>query len=389
MRAGARVCVYVLQISVAFVCSVLPPLPTGELQQQQQQFHSNGRLGAGEAVPPSGAEEELPRIEEPGGATEALSPVQQALRRSIFGEFKVRRTLNFDMQNPAKSSESDDPVSPRGKEEAHSVGTYPDTNTGPAGSPKLSSRNSSNRRRPPPPPPPMSAESVLSSEPGTENRVPLMVPLEPAEHQWLVQCAAGRWNHVLGLLMQDSQMATKRDFTSGFTVLHWAAKCGDSRMLVTVLDLARQAGVDVNVDARSHGGYTPLHVAALHGQDYIVTILVAECGANVGARDNSGRRAYHYLRPGAAASLREMLGQPRVPQQERVQKQHREEPELLPLEPSRGRLHSISRLFQPHTAEHKRKHKQRPSISSSIFTFHSEDAALSPTEEKEEEEQLH
>lgn len=266
------------------------------------------------------------------------------------------------------------------------MGTHPDINTSPAGSPKLSSRNSSNRRRPLPPP--MSAESALSSELGSENRVPSMVPLEPAEHQWLVQCAAGRWNHVLGLLMQDSQMATKRDFTSGFTVLHWAAKCGNSRMLVTVLDMARQAGIDVDVDARSHGGYTPLHVATLHGQDYIVTILVVECGANVGARDNSGRRAYHYLRPGAAASLRKMLGQSRVPQRVRVpQQQQREEHELLPLEPGRGRLHSISRLFQSHTVEHKRKHKQRPSISSSIFSFHSEDVALSPTEEKEE--QLH
>lgn len=296
----------------------------------------------------------------------------------------------FSLQKPPKSScvysEPDDPLSPRSSMEAHSVGIHPDTNTDPPGSPTLSSRNSSSRRRPPPPP--MSTENAASSEPGSDNRVLSAVPLEPAEHQWLVQCAAGHWNHVLGLLMQDSLMATKRDFTSGFTVLHWAAKCGDSHMLITILDMARRGGVDVDVDVRSHGGYTPLHVAVLHGQDYVVSILVGECSANVGARDNSGRRAYHYLRPGAAASLRKMLGQPRVPQRERIPQQERsEENELLPLEPSRGRLHSLSRLFQPHAVENKRKHKQRPSIASSTFTSHSEYTVLCPTEEEEEQQQ--
>lgn len=315
-----------------------------------------------------------------------LSPVQQALQKSTFGEFKVRRTLNFDVQKQARKSNSIysklvDPLGPRSMVEVHAVGPHPDTNTDPPGSLKLSSRNSSSWRKPPPP---LSAQSSLSSGPSSENRVLSVVPLEPMEHQWLVQCAAGRWSHVLGLLMQDSQLATRRDFTSGFTALHWAAKNGDSRMLVTILDMAQREGVAVDVDARSHGGYTPLHVAALHGQDYIVTMLVGECGADVGARDHSGRRAYHYLRSEAAASLREMLGQPRVQQLERIQqqKQQREEQELLPLEPSRGRLHSISRLFQPNTVAHRRRHKLRPSISSMTSTSQTKDAALCPAEEE-------
>lgn len=319
-----------------------------------------------------------------------LSPVQQALRRSTFGEFKVRKSLNFDVQKHARKSnsvhsEQDDPPGPRSRVKVHTVGPHPDTNTDPPGSPELSSRNSSSRRRPPPPAPAPSAECALISEPSSENRVLSAVPLDPMEHQWLVECAAGRWSHVLGLLMQDCQLAARRDFTSGYTALHWAAKSGDSRMLVNILDMARREGVAVDVDARSHGGYTPLHVAVLHGQDYIVTILVGECGADVGARDHSGRRAYHYLRPGAAASLREMLGQPRVPLREKIQQQEqqREEQELLPLEPSRGRLHSISRLFQPHTVAHRRRHKQRPTIFSSSFTSQSEDAALCSAEEEQ------
>lgn len=309
-----------------------------------------------------------------------LSPVQQALRRSTFGGFIVRRSLNFDVRTHARQSNSvhSEPAGPP-------VPRSRVTNTDPPGSPEFSSRHSSSRRRPPPPPPPPSAECALISEPSSENRVLSAVPLDPIEHQWLVQCAAGRWNHVLGLLMQDCQLATRRDFTSGFTALHWAAKSGDSRMLLTILDMARREGVAVDVDTRSHGGYTPLHVAALHGQDYIVTILVGECGADVGARDHSGRRAYHYLRSGAAASLREMLGQPKVPMRERIpqQEQQRKEQELLPLESSRGRLHSISRLFQPHTVAHRRRHKQRPTISLSSFTSQTEDAALCSAEEEQ------
>lgn len=322
-----------------------------------------------------------------------LSPVQQALRRSTFGKFKVRRSLNFDMQKNARksnsiNSEPDNPPDPRSRVKVHTVGPHPNTNTDPPGSPKLSSRsnNSSSRRPPAAAVAPSSVESALSSERSSENRVSSAFPLDPMEHQWLVQCAAGRWSHVLGLLMQDCQLAARRDFTSGFTALHWAAKSGDSRMLVTILDMARRGGVAVDVDARSHGGYTPLHVAVVHGQDYIVTMLVGECGADVGARDHSGRRAYHYLRSGAAASLRELLGQPTVPLREKIQQQEQlgEEPELLPLEHSRGRLHSISRLFQPHTVAHRRRHKQRPTMSSFSFTSQTEEAALCPAEEEQQ-----
>ncbi|XP_007668470.2 ankyrin repeat domain-containing protein SOWAHA [Ornithorhynchus anatinus] len=150
---------------------------------------------------------------------------------------------------------------------------------------------------PPPPPPPSS-----------------VVPLEPAEHEWLVRSAAGRWTHQLhGLLLRDSGLAAKRDFTSGFTALHWAAKSGDREMALRLVEVARRGGgAPVDVNARSHGGYTPLHLAALHGHEDAAVLLVASLGAHVHVRDHSGRRAYQYLRPGASEGVRRLLGDPRL-----------------------------------------------------------------------------
>ncbi|XP_068959818.1 ankyrin repeat domain-containing protein SOWAHA [Petaurus breviceps papuanus] len=140
---------------------------------------------------------------------------------------------------------------------------------------------------------------------------PPTVPLEPAEHEWLVRAAGGRWTHQLhGLLLRDRNLAAKRDFMSGFTALHWAAKSGDREMVLQLVEVARRGGAPIDVNARSHGGYTPLHLAALHGHEDAAVLLVERLGAQVLARDHSGRRAYQYLRPGASYALRLLLGDP-------------------------------------------------------------------------------
>ncbi|XP_031207844.1 ankyrin repeat domain-containing protein SOWAHA [Mastomys coucha] len=140
---------------------------------------------------------------------------------------------------------------------------------------------------------------------------PPAVPLEPTEHEWLVRTASGRWSHQLhGLLLRDRGLAAKRDFMSGFTALHWAAKSGDREMALQLVEVARRGGAPVDVNARSHGGYTPLHLAALHSHEDAAVLLVVRLGAQVHVRDHSGRRAYQYLRPGSSYALRRLLGDP-------------------------------------------------------------------------------
>lgn len=51
---------------------------------------------------------------------------------------------------------------------------------------------------------------------------------------WLVKGAAGAWPDIYSLFREDSSLLNKRDFISGFTVLHWIAKHGDHRVLNTL-----------------------------------------------------------------------------------------------------------------------------------------------------------
>lgn len=134
------------------------------------------------------------------------------------------------------------------------------------------------------------------------------VRLEPQEHEWFVKSATGCWSQLYRLLLQDVHLAQKRNFLSGFTALHWAAKHGNSQMLCRVLDSSQK--VDVNI--KSHDGYTPLHVAAIHGHESVLNVLVRDYGANCNIRDNSGKKAYQYLRKDLSAEVRELLGDPAV-----------------------------------------------------------------------------
>ncbi|NXP71280.1 SWAHA protein, partial [Ramphastos sulfuratus] len=137
------------------------------------------------------------------------------------------------------------------------------------------------------------------------------VPLEEAEHQWLVLAAGGQWTQQLhGLLLGDASLAARRDFISGFTALHWAAKNGNCDMVTNIIRAAEKGGTRVNVDARSHGGYTALHLAAIHGQEKIITMLVYSYHAKTDLRDYSGKKPHQYLKEGASSAVRRLLGDP-------------------------------------------------------------------------------
>ncbi|XP_035377629.1 uncharacterized protein LOC113576313 [Electrophorus electricus] len=180
-----------------------------------------------------------------------------------------------------------------------------------------------------------------------------VVALDPIEKEWMYSAACGRLPHLTQLLKQDASLANKKECVS-ITALHWAAKHGKQDMAVAMAD----AGADVNTKAHqdseksnctelpgnyhavvrvcccnlssfvssrlcclslfSHlplaptlarvcacsdgfvawdaqGGYTPLHIAALHGHRHIIDLLITTYGAKENLRDYSGHLASHYL----------------------------------------------------------------------------------------------
>ncbi|KAM6055644.1 LOW QUALITY PROTEIN: ankyrin repeat domain-containing protein SOWAHA [Theristicus caerulescens] len=171
--------------------------------------------------------------------------------------------------------------------------------------------------------PPTPEEEAGSRSPGlrrgpknhrASEEMATMPPLEEAEHQWLVMAAGGQWTQQLhGLLLGDASLAARRDFISGFTALHWAAKSGNCDMVTNIIRAAEKGGARVNVDARSHGGYTALHLAAIHGQEKIITMLVYSYHAKTDLRDYSGKKPHQYLKEGTSSAVRRLLGDPSLP----------------------------------------------------------------------------
>ncbi|XP_057881147.1 ankyrin repeat domain-containing protein SOWAHB [Melospiza georgiana] len=154
--------------------------------------------------------------------------------------------------------------------------------------------------------------SVLakSSPRNAASRGPL-VPLGQREHAWLVAMSAGCWAQVRGLFLEEPELALQRDFISGFTVLHWLAKHGDGPGLQELAAAARQLGLALDVDARSGCGYTPLHLAAIHGHQLVIKVLVLQLGCQVQVRDGSGRRPWEYLGSSTSGEIWQLLEAPR------------------------------------------------------------------------------
>ncbi|KAL2103894.1 hypothetical protein ACEWY4_000762 [Coilia grayii] len=115
------------------------------------------------------------------------------------------------------------------------------------------------------------------------------VALDPVEKEWLYSAACAQLSHLTHLLQVEPALANKKDFTSVSTALHWAAKHGKEDMTRAMAD----AGADVN--SRAVSGYTPLHIAALHGHRHIMDLLVGTYGAKENLRDYSGHFAHFYI----------------------------------------------------------------------------------------------
>ncbi|XP_056588091.1 ankyrin repeat domain-containing protein SOWAHB-like [Triplophysa dalaica] len=136
------------------------------------------------------------------------------------------------------------------------------------------------------------------------------VPLEPREHEWFVKAASGTWTDIYALFREDPNLLYKRDFISGFTILHWIAKHGDHRVLNTLSYGVEKAGMTLDLDAKTLCGYTPLHLAAIHGHKKLIRLVVQKFKADVRIRDSSGKRPWQYLSQDENREVLELLGAP-------------------------------------------------------------------------------
>ncbi|CAB1456234.1 unnamed protein product [Pleuronectes platessa] len=130
----------------------------------------------------------------------------------------------------------------------------------------------------------------------------------PMEHAWMLSAVEGNYDTILEFISEEPNLLTRRDFVSGYSVLHWLAKRGQDETLLKLLRYAETAGVRVDVNVRGSGGLTPLHVASMHSHYMVVKLLVGAFSANVDAMDYNGRRAWQYLRGDAPLEMKELLG---------------------------------------------------------------------------------
>lgn len=132
--------------------------------------------------------------------------------------------------------------------------------------------------------------------------------LYPMEHAWMLSAVEGSYETVVEFISAEPGLLTRRDFISGYSVLHWLAKRGRDETLLKLLRYAESAGIPVNVNVRGSGGLTPLHVASMHRQYMVIKLLVGAFGANVDAMDYNGKRAWQYLSADAPPEMKELLG---------------------------------------------------------------------------------
>ncbi|KAI4831565.1 hypothetical protein KUCAC02_001101 [Chaenocephalus aceratus] len=98
------------------------------------------------------------------------------------------------------------------------------------------------------------------------------------------------WGSLSQLLSTDPSLVLKKDFVSGFTCLHWAAKQDKPELIALIINFAKQHHVPISVDIRSNTGYTPLHIAAMHNHMEVVKLLVGPTVQTWRSGTTAGRR---------------------------------------------------------------------------------------------------
>lgn len=150
--------------------------------------------------------------------------------------------------------------------------------------------------------------SVASSSAEEESSSGGSVTLDPLEHAWMLSASDSKWDSLETLLTCEPGLLVKRDFITGFTCLHWAAKHGRQELLAMLVNFANKHQLPVDINARTSGGYTALHLAAMHGHVEVVKLLVGAYDADVDVRDYSGKKASQYLSQSIAEEIKNLVG---------------------------------------------------------------------------------
>ncbi|KAG8448261.1 hypothetical protein GDO86_015378 [Hymenochirus boettgeri] len=134
--------------------------------------------------------------------------------------------------------------------------------------------------------------------------------LDPKEHAWMLMATEGNYNELKEFLWEDPSLLYKKDFVTGYSIIHWMAKHGHHEDLIRLMDFAFESGNPLDINTRASGGLTPLHIAVMQGNIMSVKVLVGAFNANIHARDHNGCKAWQYLKPDNTGQLQELLGAP-------------------------------------------------------------------------------
>ncbi|XP_071979480.1 ankyrin repeat domain-containing protein SOWAHD [Engystomops pustulosus] len=134
--------------------------------------------------------------------------------------------------------------------------------------------------------------------------------LDPVEHAWMIMVAEGNFEELQDSLQEDPNLLYKRDFVTGYSIIHWIAKHGYHEDFIRLMDFAHARGYFLDINSRASGGLTPLHIAALQGHVMLIKVLVGAYNADIHIRDHNGKKAWQYLKIRTDGNLLILLGAP-------------------------------------------------------------------------------
>ena len=125
--------------------------------------------------------------------------------------------------------------------------------------------------------------------------------IEENEKKWFKYSQSCDLSQLKRLLDRDEELVNKKDHFTGFAAIHWAAKNGRVDVITWLYDQKAE------VNIRTNGGYTPLHIATIHKQEGTIHKLINTFDADINSRDYSGKKPRHYLSPALSATVTRAL----------------------------------------------------------------------------------